>query len=211
MMRDASRRSVLRGAALTTAGALAGSPFLVLSSARAQSTAATGVNGVKALVFDVFGTVVDWRGGVAREAENILKPRGYKLDWIAFADAWRALYQPAMEGVRSGQQPFVKLDVLHRRMLEQIRPRFGLEKLDETVLQELTLVWHRLDAWKDVAAGFARLHRRYVIAPCSNGNIALMVDIGRRNNLPWDAILGSEIARDYKPKSRVYLSAAEAF
>jgi 2-haloacid dehalogenase len=209
-MGDTNRRSLLgRAVALTTMGALAGSA-LVRSKARAQSAAGTGTNGVRALVFDVFGTVVDWRGGVAREAEAILKPRGYALDWIAFADAWRALYQPTMEGVRSGREPFVKLDVLHRRMLEQIRPRFGLEKLDEPVLRELTLAWHRLDAWKDVAAGFARLHRRYVMAPCSNGNIALMVDVGRRNNLPWDAILGSEIARDYKPKPRVYLSAAEA-
>src|SRR5260370_27094512 len=102
-MTDASRRSVLRRAACTPAGMLAGPPFLALSGARAQSTAAPGTNGVKALVFDVFGTVVDWRGGVAREAEAILKPHGYALDWIAFADAWRALYQPTMEGVRSGK------------------------------------------------------------------------------------------------------------
>src|SRR3954469_10607800 len=166
-MRDTNRRSVLRRAALTATGVLTGSPVLLGSAARAQSTALPGTNGVKALVFDVFGTVVDWRGGVARETEAILKPRGYTLDWIAFADAWRALYQPTMEGVRTGKVPFVKLDVLHRRMLEQIRPRFGLEKLDEPVLQELTLAWHRLDAWKDVAAGFARLHRRYLMAPCS--------------------------------------------
>ena len=165
---------------------------------------------VDALFFDVFGTLVDFRTSVAREAERLLAPMGNRIDWLAFADAWRGEYQVAMEEVRSGRMPFVKLDVLHRRMLEQIRPRFGLEKLDEPALQELNLAWHRLDAWKDVAAGFARLHRRYIMAPCSNGNIALMVDVGRRNNLPWDAILGSEIARDFKPKPRVYLSAAEA-
>src|SRR5436190_177313 len=144
-MTDASRRSMLRGAAaLTGVGVLAGSA--AASKAQAQIASVAGTNGVKALVFDVFGTVVDWRGGVAREAEAILKPRGYALDWVGFADAWRALYQPAMEEVRSGRMAFVKLDVLHRRMLEQIRPRFGLEKLDEPVLQELNLAWHRLDA-----------------------------------------------------------------
>src|SRR5258708_37517311 len=100
-----------------------------------------------------------------------------------------------MEGVRSGKAPFVKLDVLHRRMLEQIRRRFGLEKLDEPVLQELTLAWHRLDAWKDVAAGLARLHRRYIMAPCSHGNTAPLVDVGRRNNPPSDDHPGSSIAR----------------
>jgi 2-haloacid dehalogenase len=165
---------------------------------------------VKALVFDVFGTVVDWRQGVAREAERQLKPLGYSLDWIAFADAWRALYQPTMEEVRSGRTPFVKLDVLHRKMLDAIRPRFGLQRLDAQQADELNLAWHRLDAWPDVGPGFARLHRKFLLAPCSNGNIALMADLGRRNALPWDAILGSEIARDFKPKPRVYLASIEA-
>ena len=110
----------------------------------------------------------------------------------------------------SGRQPFVKLDILHRRMLDQIRPKFGLQKLDEKTADELNLAWHRLDAWPDVPPGFARLHRKFILAPCSNGNIALMADIGRRNNLPWDAILGSEIARDFKPKPRVYLASVEA-
>src|SRR5712671_4984431 len=131
---------------------------------------------VKALFFDVFGTLVDWRAGVAREAERILKPRGHTLDWLAFADAWRAEYQPGMEEVRSGRIPFSKLDVIHRRMLERIRPRFGLERLDEDKARELTLAWHRLDAWSDVASGLARLHKRYLLAPVSNGNISLMVD-----------------------------------
>ena len=116
----------------------------------------------------------------------------------------------AMEEVRSGREPFVTLDVLHRRMLDQVRPRFGLEELDNKIADDLNLAWHRLDAWPDVAPGFARLSRKFVLAPCSNGNIALMVDVARRNNIPWDAILGSEIARDYKPKPRVYLAAAEA-
>src|SRR5579872_471689 len=166
--------------------------------------------GVKALFFDVFGTLVDWRASVAREAEKILSPHGYQLDWIAFADAWRGEYQPGMEEVRSGKLPFSKLDVLHRHNLQRLLPRFGLQNLSDEVLDDMTLVWHRLDAWPDVPAALARLKRKFWLAPVSNGNISLMVDLARRNNFPWDAILGSEIAGDYKPKPRVYLAAAEA-
>jgi 2-haloacid dehalogenase len=167
--------------------------------------------GVKALFFDVFGTMVDWRGGIARETRALLEPLGHRLDWTAFADAWRAEYQPAMEEVRSGQRPFERLDVLHRRMLDRVRPRFALESLDEGMLAQLVHAWHRLDAWEDVKRAFPRLQRRFLMAPVSNGNIALMVDLARRNDLRWDAILGGEVARDYKPKPRVYLSACEAF
>ena len=168
------------------------------------------MQGVKALIFDVFGTLVDWRTCVARESKIILEPLGFKLDWLAFADAWRAEYQPGMEEVRSGRIPFSKLDVIHRRMLERIRPRFGLEQVDESVMKELNLAWHRLDAWPDTSPGLKRLKRKFMIAPCSNGNISLMVGLARRNDLPWDAILGSEIAHDFKPKARVYLAACEA-
>jgi 2-haloacid dehalogenase len=169
------------------------------------------IPGLRALFFDVFGTLVDWRTSVAREAENILSSLGYSLDWIAFADAWRAEYQPGMEEVRSGRIPFSKLDVLHRRNLERLLPRFGLQNLSDEVLDDLTLVWHRLDAWPDVPAALARLKKKFWLAPCSNGNISLMVDLARRNNFPWDAILGSETAGDYKPKPRVYLAACDAF
>jgi 2-haloacid dehalogenase len=166
---------------------------------------------VKALFFDVFGTLVDWRTSIARESEAILKPRGFTFEPLAFADAWRDEYQPAMDEVRSGRMPFCKLDVLHRRNLERILPRFGISGLGEDVLRELNLAWHRLDAWPDVAAGLAQLKRRFLLAPVSNGNISLMVDLARRNGLPWDAILGSEVARDFKPKPAVYLAACEAF
>ena len=167
--------------------------------------------GVRALFFDVFGTLVDWRSSIAREAETILKPLGASLDWAVFADAWRDEYQPTMEEVRTGRQPFAKLDVLHRVNLERILPRFGLLNLSEDVLHELTLSWHRLDAWPEVPAALKRLQRKFLIAPVSNGNISLMVDLARRNNFPWDAILGAEVAGDYKPKPRVYLAACEAF
>jgi 2-haloacid dehalogenase len=165
---------------------------------------------VKALVFDVFGTLVDWRTSVARESQRLLEPLGHKLNWLEFADAWRAEYQPGMEEVRSGRIPFSRLDIIHRRMLDRIRPRFGLDKLDEAIVKDLNFAWHRLDAWPDVPAALQRLRKRFFLAPCSNGNISLMVDLARRNNIHWDAILGAEIAGDYKPKPRVYLAAAEA-
>jgi 2-haloacid dehalogenase len=165
---------------------------------------------VKALFFDVFGTLVDWRTSIAREAEALLKPLGFAIDWPAFADAWRAEYQPAMTEVREGRTPFCKLDLLHRKNLERILPRFGLASVPPALLDDLNLAWHRLDGWPDSAPGLARLKRKFAIAPVSNGNISLMVDLARRNGFPWDAILGSEIAGDFKPKPRVYLAACEA-
>jgi 2-haloacid dehalogenase len=166
---------------------------------------------VKALLFDVFGTLVDWRAGIAREAERLLAPLGHRLDWPVFADAWRGEYQPAMEEVRSGRIPFCKLDALHRYNLERTLPRFGVKSVPEPTLVELNLGWHRLDAWPDVSAGLERLKQKFLIAPVSNGNISLMVDLARRNGFPWDAILGAEVVGDYKPKPRVYLAACEAF
>jgi 2-haloacid dehalogenase len=164
-----------------------------------------------ALFFDVFGTLVDYRSGIAREAELTLKPLGIDLDWLAFADAWRDEYQPAMEDVRAGRAAFSKLDLLHRQNLDRILPRFGIAGLAEDAARKLNLAWHRLDAWPDVPRGLARLKARFMLAPVSNGNISLMVDLARRNNFPWDAILGAETAGDYKPKPRVYLSACDAF
>jgi 2-haloacid dehalogenase len=165
---------------------------------------------VKALFFDVFGTLVDWRSSIAREASAVLEPLGHTADWLAFADAWRDEYQPGLEEVRAGRIPFSKLDVLHRRNLDRILPRFGLTYLPEEAKSYLNHAWHRLDAWPDVSRGLQLLKRRFLLAPVSNGNISLIVDLARRNGLPWDAILGAEIAGDYKPKPRVYLAAAEA-
>ncbi len=168
------------------------------------------LSSVKALFFDVFGTLVDWRSGVAREAERLLKPQGITLDWLGFADAWRGEYQVGMEEVRSGAIPFSRLDVIHRRNLDRILPRFGLEQLREDMRNELNLAWHRLDAWPDVPLALARLRAHFLIAPVSNGNIALQVDLARRNGFLWDAVLGAEVAGDYKPKPRVYFASAEA-
>jgi 2-haloacid dehalogenase len=168
-------------------------------------------DGVKALFFDVFGTLVDWRSGVAAATEAVLKPQGIVLDWLAFADAWRDQYQPAMQAVRSGSVPYTKLDVLHRRTLQNILPQFGLVDLKEIDLDRLTLAWHQLDAWPDVQAGLSRLRQRYLIAPVSNGNTSLLCDLARRNDLHWDAILGADYARAFKPMKEVYLAAAAAF
>lgn len=165
---------------------------------------------LKALFFDVFGTLVDFRTGVAREAELLLASRGVKLDWGGFADAWRGEYEAGMEEVRSGRLPFAKLDAIHRRNLDRILPRFGLATLDDASREALNLAWHRLNAWPEVPAALARLRQRYLIAPVSNGNIALQVDLARRNGFLFDAILGAEVAGDYKPKPRVYLASAAA-
>jgi 2-haloacid dehalogenase len=166
---------------------------------------------VRALLFDVFGTLVDWRTSIAREAQEILSPLAVGVDWAVFADAWRARYQPAMEEVRAGRVPFSKLDTLHRRNLDVVLLELGLDRVDEAVRAELNLAWHRLDAWPDVKLGLARLRSKFRLAPCSNGNISLMVDLARRNGFVWDAVLGAEFARDYKPNAAVYLVAAAAF
>ncbi|HEY1876801.1 MAG TPA: haloacid dehalogenase type II [Rhizomicrobium sp.] len=183
---------------------------LILSSSLAHALPGQNRLGVKALFFDVFGTLTDWRTGVAREARALLAPLGYRLDWLSFADAWRAQYLPITGEVRSRRQPYAKLDVLERRVLDKIIPQFGLEKLSEDMRQRLTLAWHHLDAWPDVNEGLARLGRRFLLAPVSNGNIALMADIAARNGWRWDAVLGADIAHDFKPNRDVYLAAADA-
>jgi 2-haloacid dehalogenase len=164
---------------------------------------------VKALTFDVFGTVVDWRGGIAREIAALGAARGFSLDWNAFALAWRARYQPAMERVRSGERGFVKLDLLHRENLDQVLTEFGLDHLDEADRVALNLAWHRLDPWPDVVDRLTRLKPGYILATLSNGNVALMVDMARRAALPWDAILGAEVVRHYKPQPEAYLLTAD--
>jgi hypothetical protein len=153
---------------------------------------------VKALFFDVLGTPVDWRTGVAREAEAHLKPRGYEIDWLAFADAWHAGYNPAMEEVRSGRIPFPNLTFCIAGYSIASCRALPIEDLPEDVLRSLNLAWHRLDAWADVSSSFAKLEGRFLLAPVSNANISLMTDIDRRNHPCFDAILGAEIAGDYK-------------
>jgi len=165
---------------------------------------------IKALTFDVFGTVVDWRRSIAREAQDLLgKHKGYDLDWNAFALAWRGRYQPAMERVRSGNRGFMKLDVLHRENLLETLEEFGVSGLSDVEIDHLNFAWHRLDPWPDTVSGMTRLKVRFPLASLSNGNVALIMNMARRAGLPWDAILGAEVARAYKPMPESYLSAAD--
>lgn len=166
------------------------------------------LEGVRALVFDVFGTVVDWRSGIARDAAPFLKRHAAgTTDPDAFADAWRNLYSPAMEKIRTGLRPFTRLDVLHRESLETILPDFGIDpaSVPGEELDALNLAWHRLDPWPEVVAALHRLKSRYLIAPLSNGNIILITDMAKRAGIPWDAILGAEVVQAYKPTPEAYL------
>jgi 2-haloacid dehalogenase len=167
---------------------------------------------LKALVFDVFGTVVDWREGVARDLEVFLKKHGAAgVDPRAVADAWRRRYQPAMEECRSGRRPFTRLDVLHRENLDAVLADHGvdLRAVDAAERDELNRAWHRLDPWPDSVPGLLRLKARYIIAPLSNGNVALLLNMAKRAGLPWDAILGAEVAGAYKPQPEAYLRTAD--
>jgi 2-haloacid dehalogenase len=163
----------------------------------------------KALVFDTFGTVVDWRTSVATQVEAFAARQGLRVDAFKFADAWRAGYGPAMDRVRTGQLPWTKLDGLHRIILDKVLNDFGLRGIPEADVARLNLAWHRLQPWPDAVSGLTRLKRTYVIAPLSNGNISLMTDLARFAGLPWDCILGAELVRHYKPDPQVYRSAAE--
>lgn len=169
---------------------------------------AMALDGVKALTFDVFGTVVDWRSSIIRECEAFGKSRGLAEDWAAFADRWRAMYQPAMEEVRSGKRGWTKLDDLHRESLGKLVIEFGIKGVLAGELDDLNRAWHRLDPWPDAVPGLTRLKRKYVLATLSNGNVALMVNMAKRAGLPWDAILGAEVTRHYKPQPACYLGTA---
>jgi len=160
---------------------------------------------VRALVFDVFGTVVDWRSGVASDAARLL---GDAVDAGAFADAWRGRYVPSMDRVRRGEQPWTNLDGLHRASLDELLVEHGLAGTPEDVRVELVHSWHRLDPWPDSVVGIARLKRQYVVASLSNGNVALLVDMARHGGLTWDAVLSAELFGHYKPDPEVYRGAA---
>lgn len=174
------------------------------------NTSENATDQVKALLFDVFGTVVDWRGGISREAAAFGARHGIDRDWMAFADDWRGLYQPAMEQVRAGNRGFVRLDVLHRENLDQLFAKYEITGISEEETDHLNRAWHRLRPWEDVLPGLHRLHRQYVLATLSNGNIALMVNMARNSGLPWDAVLGAEVTRSYKPMPETYLGSCEA-
>jgi 2-haloacid dehalogenase len=159
---------------------------------------------VKALLFDVFGTVVDWRGSVIRELTAFGNGRGIEADWARFADEWRGLYQPAMEQVRSGRRAWTILDDLHRESLVTLLERHNVRDLSQNEIEHLNTIWHRLDPWPDSVDGLLRLKRRYIIGTLSNGNIGLLTRMAKRAGLPWDVVLGAEPARAYKPLPECY-------
>lgn len=205
-----SRRDFLRAGAVATIGVKVGGSGAVASTG-VQSGAQPNpqVASVKALVFDVFGTVVDWRTSVAKEVEALAKRKGLKLDGEKLADAWRGAYGPSMNRVRTGELPWTNLDSLHRMTLDKILVDFGIVGLSEAETGELNRAWHRLRPWPDSVGGLARLKRKFIIAPLSNGNISLMTDMAKHSGLPWDCILGAELVRHYKPDREVYQSAAD--
>jgi 2-haloacid dehalogenase len=166
------------------------------------------MNPVRALAFDVFGTVVDWRGSIIREGEAFGRERGLAADWAALADAWRAGYQPAMARVRGGELPWTRIDDLHRMILNGLLPRFGLAGLGEADRDHLNRAWHRLDPWPDALEGLARLRRRFIIATLSNGNVSLLVNLAKRAGLTWDCIFSAETFHRYKPDPETYVGVA---
>lgn len=163
---------------------------------------------VHALLFDVFGTVVDWRNTIIDEGGVLNRSLALDVDWPRFADRWRSMYQPAMEQVRGGARPWTVLDVLHRESLDVLVEEFGLQRLSAAERDHLNRVWHRLNPWPDSVAGLRRLKRHFIIAPLSNGNVSLLVNMAKHAGLPWDVILGAEIAGHYKPQAEAYLAAA---
>lgn len=163
---------------------------------------------VKALHFDVFGTVVDWRSSVIAELEAFGAKKGVEADWVQFADDWRGLYEPSMDGVRRGDREWRNLDALHRESLITLISRFNITGLNEDEIDHLNKIWHRLDPWPDSVEGLTRLKKKYILATLSNGNVSLLVNMARRAGLPWDAILGAEINRAYKPMPQCYLGNA---
>jgi len=166
------------------------------------------IQSVRALVFDVFGTVVDWRASIIREGELLAKVKGLAVDWAAFADGWRDDYKPAMDRVRKGTMPWTNIDGLHRLILDDLLVRFGIKGLAESEIANLNRAWHRLLPWPDTVPGLNRLRCRYVISTLSNGNVALLVNMAKNAGLPWDCILSGELFGHYKPDPEVYEGAA---
>jgi 2-haloacid dehalogenase len=164
---------------------------------------------VKALTFDVFGTVVDWRSSIIKEAAALGARKGIEIDWVAFVDAWRGGYKPAMDQVRKRTLPWTKIDALHRMTLDRLLKEFGVGGLDESEIEHFNRAWHRLAPWPDSVAGLTRLRRRYVLATLSNGNVSLLTNMAKAAGLPWDCILSAELCHHYKPDAEAYQMAVE--
>lgn len=199
-----SRRQFLRKASLVSVG-LGVSILPLLSHAAGSSIA----NSVRALTFDVFGTVVDWRGSIIREGQLLSARKGYNVDWARFADSWRSGYGPAMNKVRSGELPWTKIDDLHRMILDGLVDEYNLSEMSEAELVHFNEAWHRLSPWPDTVSGLNKLKSKYVITTLSNGNVSLLTHMAKNGGLPWDAILSAELSGHYKPDPEAYLKAAD--
>ncbi|MEW6145140.1 MAG: haloacid dehalogenase type II [Thermodesulfobacteriota bacterium] len=171
-------------------------------------SASENISGVKALTFDVFGTVVDWRSSIIRECGALGKTKGIEADWEKFADAWRGGYAPAMNMVRTGELPWMSIDKLHRMVLDRLLIGYGIEGLSEDEKDNLNSAWHRLDPWPDSVEGIERIRKRFIAATLSNGNVSLLVEMAKRAGISWDCVLSSELSKHYKPDSEVYITAA---
>ena len=174
-----------------------------------ESNMPANLDSVKALTFDVFGTVVDWRSSIIREGQELARRKGLDVDWAKFADAWRGGYGPSMNRVRGGELPWMKIDDLHRLILDGLLRQFNIEGLSEAEKDHFNRAWHRLTPWPDVVPGLTRLKKKFIITTLSNGNVALLTNMAKNAGLPWDAILSSELAKRYKPDKEVYLTAAD--
>ena len=203
-LNQSSRRQFLRQLSLLPVGLGVG-VLPVLSYAADSSVA----NSVKALTFDVFGTVVDWRGSIIREGQLLAAKKGYNVDWARFADSWRSGYGPAMNKVRSGELPWTKIDDLHRMILDDLVEEYSLTGLSEAELVHFNEAWHRLSPWPDTVSGLNKLKSKYVITTLSNGNVSLLTHMAKNGGLPWDAILSAELSGHYKPDPQAYLKAAD--
>jgi len=164
---------------------------------------------IKALTFDVFGTVVDWRSSIIEEGRKLGLRKHIEADWVSVADTWRRRYNPAMERVRSGERGWIKLDQLHRENLLEVLQEHHIDTLDDAEIDDFNRAWHRLTPWPDSVPGLTRLKQKFILATLSNGNVALMVNMAKYGGLPWDAILGAETARAYKPQPQAYLRTAD--
>ena len=204
LINQPSRRQFLRQLSLLPMGLGIG-VLPVLSHAADNSVA----NSVKALTFDVFGTVVDWYGSIIREGQLLAANKGYDVDWEKFAVSWRAGYGPAMNKVRNGEMPWTKIDDLHRMILDDLVEEYNLTGMSEAELVHFNEAWHRLSPWPDTVSGLNKLKRKYVITTLSNGNVSLLTHMAKNGGLPWDAVLSAELSGHYKPDPEAYLKAAD--
>jgi len=204
-----SRREWLStSTAVVISGALMVSEGEKVSAGQSVTERSSNIAGVKALTFDVFGTVVDWRSSIIREGQLLSESKGLNVDWAKFADSWRSGYGPAMNRVRNGDIPWTKIDGLHRLILDQLIQEFEIHGLSPSEVAEFNRVWHRLIPWPDSVPGLNRLRSRYILATLSNGNISLLVNMAKNAGLPWDCVLSAELSGHYKPDKEVYETAA---